>query len=126
MAYCFVRRIHAMQFALGLLFVLFAGLNGHTHCHLIQQGARTPGTIVSVGERHFAGPHASIVFMPVVRFQTAQHSVRFTDWFGSSIARGLNSSLGVIYDDSNPSAAMIDRGLGKGRSGRRPSPSVVC
>ena len=98
----------------GLVFLVLGYYMGHAHFHLIREGVRAPGRIVSYKQETFrrASGSSSTAYMPVVEFHTSDRLVQFKDWLGSSIAGSNNVSVIVLYDPANPAIAMIDRPLG--------------
>ena len=112
----FVRSRRALQLATGLFLVLLGLYLGRVRIELMLDGARTSGRIVAYEQRLMptsgTSGHHTLAFMPVVEFQAAARSVRFTDWLGSSVAAARNESVAVVYRRSEPSVAMIDRRVG--------------
>jgi hypothetical protein len=98
----------------GLVFLVLGYYMGHSHFHLIREGVRAPGRIVSYKQETFrrASGSGSTAYMPVVEFHTSDRFVQFKDWLGSSVAGSNNVSVIVLYDPANPAIAMIDRPLG--------------
>ena len=112
----FVRSRRALQLAAGLFLVLLGLHVGRVRMELMLDGARASGRIVAyepqLMPRSGTSAERTLAFMPVVEFRTAAHSVRFTDWLGSSVAAGLNESVPIVYRRRDPSVAMIDRRVG--------------
>ena len=112
----FVRSRRALQLAAGLFLVLLGLYLGRVRIEVLLDGTRTTGRIVAYEQRLMptsgTSTERTLAFMPVVEFRTAAHSVRFTDWLGSSVAGALNESVPVVYRRTNPSVAMIDRRVG--------------
>ena len=112
----FVRSRRALQLATGVFLVLLGLYLGKARIELLLDGVRTTGRIVAYEQRLMPTSGTStartLAFMPVVEFQTAAHSVRFTDWLGSSVAAARNESVPVVYRRTDPSVAMIDRRVG--------------
>jgi hypothetical protein len=98
----------------GLVFLSLGYFMGHAHFHLIRQGVRAPGRIVSYKQESFrttSGTASTTTsgYMPIVEFQTNERFVQFEDWLGTGIAGNKNVPVVVLYDPANPSLAMIDR-----------------
>jgi len=95
----------------GLLFLGLAYFMGHVHFHLIREGARASGRIISYKQENFRRSSGSFStgYMPIVEFHANDHFIQFQDWLGSSIAGSRNVPVIVLYDPANPSVAMIDR-----------------
>lgn len=106
------------QFLVAAIFLSFAYGTGHVHAHLLFKSAQTHGTIVYLkpvefSERSSAGSTTryTTIYEPLVEFNNGDRVVRFQEWKGSESRVGAGSSVPVIYDPSNPSFAMIDRGF---------------
>jgi hypothetical protein len=95
----------------GLLLLGLAYSMGHVHFHLIREGVRAPGRIISYKQENFRRSSGSFStgYMPIVEFHANDHFIQFQDWLGSSIAGSTNVPVIVLYDPANPSVAMIDR-----------------
>jgi len=96
-------------------FVFFAG---KTDIHLLLNGARTEGRIVSFQKRPFYTKNPSIlstgkkgynVYLPIVEFEAQGSLLRFEEHKLKQTGEGLGWSVPVLYDPANPSVAMIDR-----------------
>jgi len=103
--------------ALGLIFVLFGYLLGHTHIDLLQNGVRTHGRIVEYKAESFSTiiPVSKNLFghetvsMPIIEFQAGGRLVRFRDWITDQSGSLDRDSVPVIYNPNNPSIALVDR-----------------
>jgi uncharacterized protein DUF3592 len=108
------RYTRVAQAVTGLFLLALGYYIGREHFHLITQGIRTQGTIVSYKQEYFAGNYlrasssGSTAFMPIVKYQAGERVVQFKDWMGTNAAV-LNVRVTVLYDPANPSVAMIDR-----------------
>jgi hypothetical protein len=97
--------------------LIFLGLGyfmGHAHFHLIREGVRAPGRIVSYKQESFrttSGTNSTTTnaYMPIVEFHTNDRFVQFQDWLGTHVAGNKNVPVIVLYDPANPTSAMIDR-----------------
>jgi hypothetical protein len=112
----FVRSRRALQLAAGLSLVLLGLHIGRVRIELMLDGVRASGRIVAyepqLMPRSGTSTDGTTAFMPVVEFQAGEHSVRFTDWLGSSVASARNQSVPIVYRRADPSVAMIDRRVG--------------
>lgn len=112
----FVRSRRALQLAAGLFLVLLGLHVGGMRIALMLDGTRATGRVVAYEQRLMPRSGTStdrtLAFMSVVEFQTGAHSVRFTDWLGSSVADALHARVPIIYRRADPSVAMIDRPVG--------------
>ncbi len=103
------------QAATGALLLILAWFSGAPRVPLIMQGERTTGRVVDyeqarVNNRGLGNmTRPGSTFLPVVEFDAAGESVRFTDWAGSQSRAGINQSVTVFYDPARPSSAMVDR-----------------
>jgi hypothetical protein len=99
----------------GAILLIAAYVMGHSHFHLIRQGARAPGTVVDHQQQIFTsrsssgGTRSTRASMPIVEFKAGEQTVRFKDWMGSSSEGDLHDRVTVLYDPARPSDAMIDR-----------------
>lgn len=102
-----------LQLFAGLVFLGSGYFMGHTHFHLIRDGARAPGRIVGYKQESFRSSSStsstSTSYMPVVEFHTNDRFVQFEDWLGTHMAGNTNVAVIVLYDPANPTVAMIDR-----------------
>ena len=105
--------MRGLQILVGLAFLLLGWTLGHRQCHLVRSGTRTQGRIVGSSTATFrsgsSGTTGTAAYMPVVEFQAAGRTARFTNWLGSSFSPTLNQTVPILYDASDPSVAMIDR-----------------
>jgi len=102
------------QLFAGLVFLGLGYFMGHAHFHLIREGVRAPGRIVSYEQKSFRSSSSgtsstTTSYMPVVEFHTNDRFIQFQDWLGTNIAGNANVPVIVLYDPANPSVAMIDR-----------------
>lgn len=110
-----LRYAYVLQAFVGAVLLIAAYVMGHAHFDLIRQGVRAPGTVVGHEQENFVsrsssgGTRSTLAFMPIVEFQAGEHTVRFKDWKGSSVAGDLHDRVTVVYDPARPSDAMIDR-----------------
>ena len=76
-------------------------------------GARANGEVVRLIEESSSGSSGGYVNYPVVRFRTAENvTIEFKDQIGSNPpSRQPGDRAVVLYLPSNPSQAMIDRGI---------------
>ena len=102
------------QLFAGLVFLGLGYFMGHAHFHLIREGVRAPGRIVSYKQQSFRSSSSgtsstTTSYMPIVEFHTNDRFIQFQDWLGTKIAGNANDPVIVLYDPANPSVAMIDR-----------------
>jgi hypothetical protein len=102
------------QLFAGLVFLGLGYFMGHAHFHLIREGVRAPGRIVSYKQKSFRSSSSTTSstttsYMPIVEFHTNDRFIQFQDWLGTNIAGNANVPVIVLYDPANPSVAMIDR-----------------
>jgi hypothetical protein len=104
------------QLLVAALFLGFAYRTGKTHARLLSTGARTQGQIVALKPVRFesrsssGSVRVSTIYEPTVEFTANDRLVRFEEWKGSESNGGLGGVVPVIYDPSDPSYAMMDRG----------------
>jgi len=105
------------QLLAAALFLSFAYATGKVHARLLLTGAHTRGKIVGLKPVRFQSrsgggtSHGSTIYEPTVEFVLNDRVVRFQEWKGSESNTGLGWSVPVIYDASDPSFAMMDRGF---------------
>jgi hypothetical protein len=105
------------QLLVATLFLSFAYVTGKTHARLLLTGTHTQGKIVALKPVRFqsrstsGSTRVSTIYEPTVEFTLNDHVIRFQEWKGSESNAGLGWSVPVIYDASDPSFAMLDRGL---------------
>jgi len=106
-----LRYAYIPQVLTGLLLLGLAYHMGHEHFHLIRQGVRVPGRIVSYRQENFRRSSGSFStgYMPIVEFHTNDRFIQFQDWLGTSVGGSTNVPIIVLYDPVNPPVAMIDR-----------------
>ena len=93
----------------GVLLFVAAYVSEMGHLQLILEGTRTTGKIVEYKE--YRDSHATSRFVPVVEFEASHGQIRFEDWVGRTRRHGVGDLTSVLYDPTNPSHAMIDRGI---------------
>jgi hypothetical protein len=103
-----------LQVLVGLFLLFMADRMGRTNFHLIRAGIRTPGRVVGNEQRNFGSSIGSsgrvtTAFLPIVEFSANGQKIRFTDWLGSSSTGSFPERVTVLYDESKPSVAIIDR-----------------
>ena len=104
------------QFLAAALFLSFAYATGKTHARLLVTGTRTQGRIVALKPVRFQSrsnsgtSHSTTIYEPTVEFTANDRVVRFQEWKGSESNAGLGWAVPVIYDPSDASYAMMDRG----------------
>jgi len=104
------------QLLVALLFMGFAYRTGSAHARLLLRGAQTQGRIVSfrsVRMSSRSGSHLSdtdTIHLPFIEFQANDHVIRFEEWKAANSDPGIGAFVPVLYDPSNPSFAMMDRG----------------
>jgi hypothetical protein len=106
------RYLPVAQLLTGVFLVFLGYAIGKDHLHLLRQGARAPGRIVDYKRETFrnsARSSTSTGFMPIVQFRDGDRLIQFKDWLGSGSVGFLGKPVTVLYDPTNPSAAMIDR-----------------
>jgi|SRR5882724_1103766 len=105
------------QFLAAALFLSFAYATGRVHARLLLTGVHTRGKIVGLkpvrirSRSNGVTSHGSTIYEPTVEFALNDRVVRFQEWKGSESNFGLGWSVPVIYDPSDPSFAMMDRGF---------------
>jgi hypothetical protein len=105
------------QFLAAALFLSFAYATGKVHARLLFTGVHTQGRIVALKPVRFRSrsntgtSHGSTIYEPTVEFALNDRVLRFQEWKGSESNAGLGWSVPVIYDASDPSFAMLDRGF---------------
>ena len=107
-----LRYMYIPQALAGAFLLIAAYYMGHEHFHLIRQGVRTSGRVVDFKQENFQDTsmtRSTLVFMPIVEFQSGEAVVRFKDWRGTSSASTLHDRVPVLFDRARPSEAMIDR-----------------
>jgi hypothetical protein len=102
------------QLFAGLVFLGLGYFMGHAHFHLIREGVKAPGRIVSYEQKSFRSSSSgtsstTTSYMPIVEFHTNDRFIQFQDWLGTKIAGNVNDPVIVLYDPANPSVAIIDR-----------------
>lgn len=112
------RYLFLPQFLAAAIFLSFAFATGNVHARLLFKGTRTRGTIVAlkpvqISDRSSSGSTNwyTTIYEPLVEFSAGDRVVRFQEWKGSQSRVGIGWPVPVIYDPSNPSFAMIDRGF---------------
>lgn len=111
------RYLFLPQFLAAAVFLSFAYGTGHVHVHLLFKSASTRGTIVDFRVVHFrqtsgsVTAHGTTIYEPIVEFTAGDRLVRFQEFKGSESRVGLGWSVPVIYDPTDPSFAMMDRGF---------------
>jgi hypothetical protein len=104
------------QVLVAALFLSFAYATGKTHARLLVTGVRAQGRIVGLKpvlfrSRSNSGTlHGTTIYEPTVEFTVNDRVVRFQEWKGSESNAGLGWAVPVIYDPSDASYAMMDRG----------------
>jgi len=101
------------QLLAAMLFLGFAYKTGKDHCRVLLAGGRTQGTVVAFKPVLIRSSNSSFyrtAYMPIVQFRAADHVVQFQEWKSSRSDASLHSQVSVLYDPSNPSIAMMDRG----------------
>ena len=111
------RYLFIPQLVAALLFLGFAYVTGKTPAHLLLQGERTRGKIVALvpvqmnGQNRNGSSFSRTIYEPLVEFKREEDFVRFQEWKGSESRAGVGSSVPILYDQRDPSFAMMDRGL---------------
>jgi hypothetical protein len=107
----------------GVLFLVLGCLMGKAHFQLLLSGTGTTGTIVGYKAQEFSkfsrstargAPGSglrSIGYMPIVEFDVDIHSFQFQDWLGANSTPTKGTRVKVLYDETDPSKAMIDRSV---------------
>jgi hypothetical protein len=104
------------QFLAAAVFLSLAFSTGKTHARLLITGARTQGKIVALRPVRFESRSSSgsirtsTIYEPTVEFTANDRVVRLQEWKGSESNSGLGWVVPVIYDPSDASCAMMDRG----------------
>jgi hypothetical protein len=104
------------QLLVAAVFLSFAYSTGKTHARLLITGTRTQGRIIALRPARFESRSSSgsirvsTVYEPTVEFTANDHVVRFQEWKGSESNSGVGWDVPVIYDASDASYAMMDRG----------------
>ena len=101
------------QLLVAALFLGFAYKTGKDHCRVLLAGGRTQGTVIGfkpVLFRSSNNTHSRTVYMPIVQFRAGDHVIQFQEWKSSPPGLGLHWQVPVLYDPSDPSVAMMDRG----------------
>jgi hypothetical protein len=110
--YCFIP-----QLLVAALFLSFAYATGKTHVRLLVGGVHTQGKIVGLkpvlfrSRSNSSSTQERTIYEPTVEFTANDRIVRFQEWKGSESNAGLSWAVPVIYDPSDSSYAMIDRGF---------------
>lgn len=105
------RGLAIAQVAAGLALCGLGYAAGREHLHLILDGSRTQGRIISyrqVRMPNSGGATWDVIALPKVEFVTDGQTFHFEDWMGSE-SEVLNLPVLVLYDPSHPATAMIDR-----------------
>jgi Protein of unknown function (DUF3592) len=112
-----VRWMFIPQLLVALLFLGFAYKTGRVHAHLLLRGTRTQGKIVGLkpvlfrsGSSSNSNSFSQTVYMPIIVFRAGDSLVHIEEWKGSNSDGGVGSMAPVLYDPSDPSTAMLDRG----------------
>ena len=107
------------QMLVAVVLLSFAYSIGKTDIHLLLNGAHTEGKIVGFQKRQFNAKNRTVlstgrkgysVYLPIVEFETQGSLARFEEHKLIQTGEGVGWLVPVLYDPSNPSLAMIDRG----------------
>ncbi len=104
------------QLLVALVFPGFSYRTGRTHVRLLLRGAQVQGRIVSLRPvRIFTGSSSrlsdsSVVYLPLVEFTANGRLVHFEEWKGARSDSGVGAFVPVLYDPTDVSTAMLDRG----------------
>lgn len=106
------------QLLAAVVFLSFSYATGKVHAHLLFRSAQTQGKIVGsksavISHRHSGSSDTfySTIYEPLIEYTANDRVFRVQEWKGSASGVALGSSVPVIYDPSDPSVAMLDRGL---------------
>jgi hypothetical protein len=106
------------QLLVALLFLGFAYRTGSVHARLLFRSAQTRGRIVSFRSVRMSS-HSSatsrlsdtdMINLPLIEFPANDHVVRFEEWKAANSDPGVGALVPVLYDPSDTSIAMMDRG----------------
>jgi hypothetical protein len=101
------------QLLIAVVFLGFAYKAGKDHAHLLLAGARTQGTVVGFKPVLFRSNNNSFsrtVDMPIIQFRAGDHVAQFQEWKSSNSDPSLHARVPVLYDPSDTTIAMMDRG----------------
>ncbi|HKW56429.1 MAG TPA: DUF3592 domain-containing protein [Candidatus Acidoferrum sp.] len=107
------------QLIVALLFLGFAHTTGKDHFHLLRTGIHAQGTIVAFVPVRFvtrvsqnsSSTFSHTAYMPVIAFHAGDRLVKFQEWKGSGSRVALGTPVPILLDPTDPSIAMMDRGL---------------
>ena len=104
------------QLLVALLFLGFAYRTGQVHAHLLLRGVQIQGRIVAFREvRRYNRASSRLsdndsVYLPLIEFSANNRVIRFEEWKGTQSDSGVGSFVTVLYDPTDASLAMMDRG----------------
>ena len=102
------------QLLAAILFLGFAYWTGKDHSHLLFKGSHTQGEVVGfkpvVIRSSRSDSFSRTANMPIIRFRAGDHITQFQEWKASRSDPGLHAQVPVLYDPTDPSVAMMDRG----------------
>lgn len=107
------------QLLVAMVFFGFAYSTGKTDMHLLLKGARAEGKIVGFQQRRFytspnrvsTGTWGYNVYLPIVEFEAEGTLARFEEHKLILSGEGIGWAVPLLYDPSDPSVAIIDRGF---------------
>jgi hypothetical protein len=110
-----VRWMCIPQLLVALLFGGFAYRTGRDHGRLLLMGLRTQGVVIGLKPVVFysksdRSSFSRTSYMPIVKFRAGDHFVQFQEWKSAPSDPGVGSQVIVLYDPSDTSIAMMDRG----------------
>ena len=105
------RGLAVVQVIAGLVLCLLGYVGGREHLHLILEGVRGDGRIVSYRQESLPNSgdaRWNYLSLPEVEFTARGQTYRFEDSVGSG-SEVLNQRVLVLYDPNHPATAMVER-----------------